>query len=185
MNRTRFGNRRSGGTFELQLTSLIDIFTIMVFFLLKGFAAVALGLVFLDAQIPQPVAEALAKDRSKIDRDVVLTVEIQSSKNIEIQVTADGKSNQRVIIPGRNDSFDLVKFHSEMVGVKQHFPEIFRVDVNPSEKISYKEIIQIMDQVRSRTSNDPKIFITDETTKKSVETNLLFPDVVFGNVMEG
>jgi biopolymer transport protein ExbD len=157
----------------------------MVFFLLKGFAAVMLGLVFLDAQIPQPVATALEKDRNKKDRDIVLNVDIQSSRNLEIRVSVNGNDNQRILVPGKSDSFDLNRFHNEIVNLKQKYPETFRVDVNPGEKVSYKEIIQVMDQVRARTPKDPKVFITDEATKKQVETNLLFPDVVFGNVMEG
>jgi biopolymer transport protein ExbD len=186
MSRSRYGSRRhDDGTFELQLTSMIDIFTIMVFFLLKGFAAVALGLVFLDAQIPQPVQQALEKDRQKKDRDVVLSVDIQPTRNLEIHVSVNGGAPQRIIVPGKGTTYDLTKFHEEIVVLKQKYPEIFRVDVNPSEQVSYREIVQVMDQVRSRTAKDPKVFITDEATKKQVETNLLFPDVVFANVMEG
>lgn len=182
----RWGNRRhDDGTFELQLTSMIDIFTIMVFFLLKGFAAVALGLVFLDAQVPQPVQAALEKDRSKKDRDIVLTVDIQSNRSLSIEVTVNGAQNHKVVVPPQGKEFDLAKFHNEIVGLKIKHPEVFRIDVNPNEQISYREIISVMDQVRTRGAKDPKVFIQDEATKKQVETNLLFPDVVFGNVMEG
>jgi biopolymer transport protein ExbD len=185
MSRALRNRRHDDGTFELQLTSMIDIFTIMVFFLLKGFAAVVLGIVFLDAQIPQPVQQALEKDRNKKDRDVVVSVGIQSTKNLEIQVLVNGAQSQRIIVPGKGKEFDLEKFHNEIVGLKLKHPDIFRVDVNPSEQVSYREIIQVMDQVRSRTAKDPKVLIMDEATKKQVETNLLFPDVVFANVMDG
>ena len=182
----RYGSRRADdGTFELQLTSMIDIFTIMVFFLLKGFAAVALGLVFLDAQIPQPVQAALEKDRNKKERDVVLTVDILSNRNLDIVVLVNGNQNQRIVVTPKGKDFDFGRFHSEIVGLKLKHPEVFRIDVNPSEQTSYREIISVMDQVRSRSPKDPKVFITDEKTKQKVETNLLFPDVVFGNVMEG
>jgi len=186
MGRSRWGNRRhDDGTFELQLTSMIDIFTIMVFFLLKGFAAVALGLVFLDAQVPQPVQAALEKDRNKKDRDVVLTVDINDNRSLAIEVNVNGSTNHKVVVAAKGKEFDLGKFHSEIVGLKLKYPEVFRIDVNPTEKISYKEIISVMDQVRTRVPQDPKVHIIDEATKKQVETNLLFPDVVFGNVMEG
>jgi biopolymer transport protein ExbD len=182
----RWGSRRhDDGTFELQLTSMIDIFTIMVFFLLKGFAAVALGLVFLDAQIPQPVQAALEKDRNKKERDVVLRVDIQPNRALAIEVTVEGNTNHKVVISPKGKDFDLTRFHTEIVGLKIKHPDVFRIDVNPSEQISYKEIISVMDQVRTRLNSDPKVFIQDEATKKQVETNLLFPDVVFGNVMEG
>lgn len=183
---SRWGNRRhDDGTFELQLTSMIDIFTIMVFFLLKGFAAVMLGLVVLDAQIPQPVQQALENDRNKKDRDVLLKVDIANSKNLQIEVLVNGNSSQRILVPAKGTAFDYTKFHSEVVNLKLKYPEIFRMDMNPSEQISYKDIISVMDQVRNRLPSDPKVFITDEKTKNKVETNLLFPDVVFGNVMEG
>jgi biopolymer transport protein ExbD len=180
------GNRRhNDGTFELQLTSMVDIFTIMVFFLIKGFAAVALSFVVLEAQIPQPVAEALEKDRKKKDRDVVLMVDIQTSRSLSIEVLVNGNQSQRIVVAPKGKEFDLTKFHSEIVGLKLKFPEVFRIDVSPSEQISYKEIINVMDQVRMRRGDDPKVFIEDTNTKAKTETNLLFPDVVFGNVMEG
>jgi biopolymer transport protein ExbD len=177
--------RSSDGTFELQLTSMVDIFVIMVFFLLKGFAAVALSLVVLDAQVPQPVQAALENDRKKKDRDVVLKVDIQSNTNLTVEVVVNGNQNQRIVVPGKDKNFDLAKFHGEIVGLKLKFPELFRIDVNPAEQVSYKDIISVMDQVRMRQPNDPKVFIKDDANKTQVETNLLFPDVVFGNVMEG
>src|SRR5688572_1683928 len=138
------GNRRSNdGTFELQLTSMVDIFVIMVFFLLKGFAAVALSLVVLDAQVPQPVQAALEKDRQKKDRDVVLSVDIRPDRNLTIEVLVNGNQSQRIFVTAKGKDFDLGKFHSEIVVLKNKYPEIFRIDVNPGEQVSYREIITV------------------------------------------
>ncbi|HEX4922672.1 MAG TPA: hypothetical protein VFV50_01250, partial [Bdellovibrionales bacterium] len=137
------------------------------------------------AQIPQPVAEALEKDRKKKDRDVVLTVDIQPSRSLTIEVLVDGNQNQRIVVAPKGQAFDLGKFHKEIVGLKLKYPEVFRIDVSPAEQVSYKDIISVMDQVRMRRGDDPKVYIKDEAKNTNVETNLLFPDVVFGNVVEG
>ncbi len=65
------------------------------------------------------------------------------------------------------------------------YPNIFRVELNPDEGVHLAEIVAVMDRIRVKQKADPTITFTDVTTGKPMETDLIFPDVVFGNVAGG
>ena len=66
----------------------------------------------------------------------------------------------------------------------KNYPDIFRLELNPEENIPLEEIVSVMDRVRTTVTGEPKVVFKDETGK-AIETNLMFPDVVFGNVAGG
>jgi len=77
---------------------------------------------------------------------------------------------------------------SQVMSLKKDYPDVFRLELNPAESVPLSDIIVVMDSVRTTRSKDGhpvKITFTDITTGKPVETNLLFPDITFGNVAGG
>ena len=51
--------------------------------------------------------------------------------------------------------------------------------------VPYQDIVSVMDEARNVKESEPKIKLLDKETNKTVETDVMFPDVVFSNVMEG
>jgi hypothetical protein len=74
------------------------------------------------------------------------------------------------------------------MAIKKEYPDVFRMELNPSDTVPLSEIVGVMDAVRTTKSVDGKqvkVSFIDSTSGKSIETNLLFPDIVFGNVAGG
>ena len=62
------------------------------------------------------------------------------------------------------------------------------MELNPTDTVPLEEIVSVMDAMRTTRNVDGKhvkVSFTDATTGKAIETNLLFPDIVFGNVAGG
>lgn len=168
-------------TFDLNLAPMLDIIVSIVPMLLLS--VVFLELSIVDTQIPQVVAQAIERDK-KNERDLSISMHVASDRSIKIVVKDQGKESS-FQVPKAEAGINGKALHEEIVRVKSKYPDVFRMEIHPDEAVEYNDLIAIMDKVRSRETGDPKIFFKDVETGKDVETDLIFPDVVFGNVTEG
>jgi biopolymer transport protein ExbD len=170
-------------TFELNLAPMLDMLTVLITVLLVSFQTIRLGI--LDGLIPQPVLTALQNDRKKTDRELHVAVKMAPKTGFVIDISETGKKANKINVPNVAGKMDLSRLHQELVRIKLIKTDNFRMELNPTEDASYEDIIQVMDRARTTAKGDPKVEIRDEKTGKMVETNLVFPDIVFSNAVEG
>jgi len=180
--RTPLLDKVEESTYDINLAPMLDMLVVLITVMLVSFTSIKLGL--LDGLVPQPVARAMDADKNNKARDLDLQLKA-GTKSIILEVKEKGSSLRKIHIGLKEGKYDLVRLHSELVELKQKYPKVFRLEFSPSESLTYSDIILIMDRVRTTTSGDPKIVIKDEKTNEVAETNLLFPDIVFANAIEG
>ena len=175
-----FRSRVEDATFELNLAPMLDIIVSIVPMLLLS--VVFVQITMIETPVPQPVKNAMAEADKKDETQIVLA--LTANREFKITVTNLGKTQDRIVAP-TNSNFDLEKLHKEIVALKQQYPNIFRLELHPDESIPLTDLVATMDKIRNRQSGDAKIYFKDVETGKDTETELLFPDIVFGNVMGG
>lgn len=167
--------------FELDLAPLLAVMVKLVPVLLVSSAFVSIMMV--ETELPQAVKEAVAQNQEKSKTSIQLDV---SSKNgIKIIVEDKGNQNIDVVKNQADGSFDLKTLHQRLVFVKTQHPEVFRLELNPESQIPYREIVKIMDEARKARDRSVRFPVFDSKLNKEVETDYMFPDVVFVNIMEG
>lgn len=160
---------------------MLDIIVSIVPMLLLSVAFVHVTVI--DTPVPQAVEKAIAAANEK-NKDVV-SVTLAVSKKSGFRFTVNDKGQTREIVVGmKGEKFDLDGLHRETLAIKKTYPDVFRLELNPEEAVPLEEIVNVLDRVRMTTANEPKVRFKDEAGKP-IETNLLFPDVVFGNVAGG
>jgi biopolymer transport protein ExbD len=179
--RRTFRQRVEDSTYELNLAPMLDMMVALVPFLLLSIAFVRL--VVVETKIPQPVAKALKQDRDKKDRDVNIRMEVSAKKGVMILVKEKGKKTKKYSVKLKEGSFDVDAVHSKLVSIKQQYPKVFRLEILPKDNVVYKDVVQLMDTARYTTNSDPQLFVVDDETKEKVPSKLIFPDVIFGNVV--
>lgn len=173
--------RVEDSSYELNLAPMLDMMVALVPFLLLSIAFVRL--VVVDAKIPQPVAKAIKEDRDKKKRTVNVSMEISGKNGVFIIVKEKGKKTVKTHVPLLEGKFDVDTVHQKLIQVKQKHPKVFRLEIMPKENVVYKDIVSLMDTARTAKKNDPELFILDEEKNEKVPTKLMFPDVIFGNVV--
>ncbi len=175
-----FKSRTEDATFELNLAPLLDIIVSIVPMLLLSVVFVQITMV--ETPVPQAVQKAIVNQDKKDETQITLGI----SKTAGFKISIDGKGNSKQLnVALKNRAFDLGGLHRQMIELKAQYPDSFRLELHPDEDVDLKEIVSIMDKVRNRSKDDPKIYFTDTESGKKVETELIFPDVVFGNVAGG
>ena len=82
------------------------------------------------------------------------------------------------------DPADTTPMFRQFVEIKRQYPDIFKLDLNPAGTVSFDEIVAIMDQLRKAKPEEKKFAFKDTKSDQLIETDLMFPDITFGNVVE-
>jgi biopolymer transport protein ExbD len=168
--------------FELDLAPLLSVMVKLVPVLLISSAFVQV--MVIETELPQAVKEAL--DQQEKDKNLA-SIQLDVSRKDGIKVIIAKEGQQKVdVVPNTSDgSFDLKGLHKELQKVKAENPKVFRIEVAPEGNVSYKELVRIMDEARKSRDKDVRFPVWDSQKGQEVETDYMFPDVVFSNMMEG
>ncbi|PIU00014.1 MAG: hypothetical protein COT74_06590 [Bdellovibrionales bacterium CG10_big_fil_rev_8_21_14_0_10_45_34] len=172
--------RIEDATFELSLAPMLDMMVVLIPALLLY--AVFVKVSILDAPIPQPVAQAIQQNQNDDKRS--LQVYLMSDRSVKF-VLFDLQGKHEKVVPASTAKYDFVAIHNEAISVKQKHSDLFRLELFPADEIKYDEIVKVMDELRDLRNADPKISMADKASGKPVALNLMFPDIVFGNVLGG
>lgn len=118
------------------------------------------------------------KDDIKFDLDIFAKKE----KSLEIKVQVNNKEVKKVEVKPLEGKFNLAALQKELSVLKVKYPKEIGAKLTPDDTVSYDMIIKILDAVRRDDSGKTYQFKDDKG--QMVETTMLFPDVVFGNIAE-
>lgn len=170
-------SRASDATFDLNLAPILDIIVSIVPLLLLSVAFVQVKMI--DSTVPQVVAEAAQRANDKNEATVALKV--SKTKGFTLEVTKEGKTNPTVV-PNKNGTWDLEGLHAAAFAAKEANPQVFRVDLNPEADVNLNDLVVVMDKLR-RNPETKKVAFKDPANGLVVETELMFPNVLFANVI--
>ncbi len=145
----------------LNLTPMMDVFTVLVVFLL--ITAVFTSITILDLNVPTN-AGASASNKPNFAIEVIVR-----KAGLEI---ANGASVEAAI-PKIDDKYDLKKLSEMLLRLKAQYPEKEDATVLMEPKVEYDYLIQVMDAVRGAE-------VRAEGSKE-VEKIVLFPKISIGD----
>ena len=169
--------RASDSTYDLNLAPILDIIVSIVPMLLLSIAFVQVKMI--ETPVPQAVAEAIQRADDKEETQVRLMVSAQ--KGFTFEVVTKGHT-QKFEVPRRANAWDYDALQKVAFEVKQQNPQVFKLDLSPEGDVDLNDLVMVMDKVR-KDATDRKIAFVDPKNGEKLETNLLFPSVVFANVM--
>jgi biopolymer transport protein ExbD len=171
------GKRATDSTFDLNLAPILDIIVAIVPLLLLSIAFVQVKMI--DTSVPTVVAEAIQRANEKSETTVGL--KISKTKGFTFEVSKAGKSTP-VTIGNKGKDWDLDSLLAAAFSIKQQNPEVFRIDMAPESDVNLEELVVVMDKLR-RTPDTQKVAFVDPTSGQKVETELMFPNILFANVV--
>lgn len=162
---------------ELNLVPVLDALVTLIAFLL--FSMSILNLVTIES--PFPTASTEQQKQIIKDKPLQLTVTL---KETEIEIWSPFGKIPSKKIPNTPEGLpDGRAIHDHLVGVKQRFIKENQVVIVPYGNANYEKLILVMDSVRTLEATDPPIFTKNEVTGIDEPLKVLFPNVVFGNLL--
>lgn len=166
---------RPQSDFELDLAPLLAVMVKLVPVLLLSSAFVQL--MIIETDIPQPVQEAIDRQRGSSNQTLV-SVEMHPVDGYRFKVQ---KNDQLQIESVAFSQWELVQEQFEKI--KSLHPEVFRIELQPHDRIDYQQIVRMMDAARrSKTKKFPLEALQKE---KALLTDYMFPEVLIAQTVAG
>lgn len=171
--------RRKSGHEEinLNLVPILDAMVTLIAFLL--FTMSFLSIVAIES--PFPTASTADVEEKLKEKPLQLTVTLRDNE-AEIWSPFERISSKKIpnAEPGKPDTKSI---HEALVEVKKQFPKETKVVVVPFAGATYDVLISAMDAMRVLEPSDPPIYLRNDTTGNDDLLKVLFPEVVFGNLL--
>jgi biopolymer transport protein ExbD len=171
--------RLSDSTFELNLAPFLDIIVSVVPLLLLSVVFVEIKMI--ETPVPQVVQNAMDRDQKDPNPQVSLNLKVAKA-NFVFEITDHGDTKS-LTVPGHNGSLDFDALKAKAIELKNRYPQVFKMGLAPESDVEFKELVKAMDAVRKVPNADRKVAFVDTATGQRVETDLMFPNVTFSNVV--
>lgn len=166
--------------FELDLTPLLAIIMKLVPVLV--ISSSFLQLTQIDTELPQVIKQQIENQNKNPEKMAHIRIQTDDTHSINV-VVSKGDTLNTINVPAENGNLNLAMLNAKLVEIKKKNPEVFKIELAPSDSLTYNEIITILDGSRKSASNDEFTFI-DPASGKEVKTDFLFPEVVFNNIFQ-
>lgn len=161
----------------LNLVPIIDTMVTLIGFML--FTTSFLAIVSIETPAPQVSAD----QKPPIEKPLQLTVSVREQ---DTEVWSPFDKIAAVKIPNVSPNQpDVKKIHEALLSVKQKFPAETKVVIAPTGTVTYDSLVAVMDGMRGIDATDPPIFAHNLKTGNDEPIKVLFPDVIFGNLLGG
>lgn len=172
--------QKAESTFDINLAPMLDVIVAIVPMLLMSIVFIRVNMI--EAQIPQIVAETIENNKNKpVPVTVALVI---NEKNYKFELVVNGKKTD-IVVSSLDGQPNFDALYKEAANIKRKYPDVFKVEVKPSEGVSLDRIVMTLDKIRKLKTGEENFSIKDEKTGNTVKTDLMFPEVVFGDILEG
>lgn len=168
--------------FELDLAPLLAVMVKLVPVLLMSSAFVQM--MIIETELPQVVQEAIKKQEADPGA-AKISVSVTKTEGVKITLTEKGQAHIEVVGLNQEKNIDYPALHAKFVELKKSHPAIFKIDIQPEGDVAYKDLVKVMDEARKAREKNLKFPVKDEKSGKETTTEYMFPEIVFGNTMDG
>jgi biopolymer transport protein TolR len=168
--------RKESDTVVIQITSMIDMLTILIAYLLVSVSVASVNLALLDANLPafsnqqEQQQEEKKDEKPKLGLTVVIT---EQGFVLGGQGGLLGSEGETPSIPKlANGKYDYEVLGVKLYEIKQKFPDEWSVILVPSQDTVYDVVIQTMDALRE--------YIVIDVQTKVKTRKVLFPNIALG-----
>lgn len=172
--------RKSDATYDLNLAPFLDIIVSIIPMLLLSVVFIQVRMI--DTSIPQVVAQKIKQQQEDKKPAVSLALKIQKD-SFDFILTNNGKK-QEFPVAKKADKLDYEGLTQTAIQLKKQFVDIFSIDLMPDSDVAYDDIVKTMDSIRRLPKEVAKVTVKDEKTGQMAETDLMFPNVTFSNVVQ-
>lgn len=173
--------RKGDASYDINLAPFLDIIIVIIPMLLLSIAFVQVRMI--ETNVPQIVAQKIQEQKKNEEPPVSLALKADMAMGFSLEVKEKGKTHD-VKIALKDGKFDYERLAVEALNVKHEHIDIFSMDFMPEKTVPYEAIVKTMDTLRRLPASEGKIAVKDSKTGEVTQTDMMFPDVTFANVVE-
>lgn len=172
--------RKADATYDLNLAPFLDIIVSIIPMLLLSVVFVQIRMI--ETSIPQVVAQKIKEQQE--DKKPAVFVSLKIEKGVFGYTVSDNGKKKEYEVAGKNGLPDYDGLAKASANLKRQYVDIFTIDLIPDANVTYDDLVKTLDVVRRLPASEGKVTVKDEKTGQMAETDLMFPNVTFANVVK-
>lgn len=172
--------RKGDSSYDINLAPFLDIIIVIIPMLLLSIAFIQVRMI--ETNVPQVVAQKINEQKKQDEPQVSFALKADLASGFKLEVREKGKTRD-VKIGLKEGKLDYAGLTAEALNLKHQYNDIFSMDFMPAPTVPYDAIVQTMDALRRLPASE-KISVKDSKTGAITQTDMMFPDVTFANVVE-
>ena len=169
MARRHHYKRRSKETYEIDVTTFLNLMVVLLPFLL--ITAVFSRITIVELNLPSSSGGPSSHEENFRIEVIVREEGIEISNGSSIIAS----------VPKKDDEFDLETLSDFMIELKRDYPNQDAASVLMEPRIPYDYLIRVMDVVRSVEVTESLEFIDDEQAEPEIQLVALFTEISVGD----
>lgn len=176
-------NHRTPGSFDINVTPMVDMFSVLISFLLVAAVFSATGQARVDVPFLSSRPPPDEKEEEKKDPPVSLTLVITPEK-AELQVSGgkigDNPENFEFLLGDAG----LDELQAKLYDYRKADTRVDTITFMTDEEVTYEDLIKVVDTVRElKPSRPPLDLPLDFKPPRGVDGAALIPKIIMGNVI--
>lgn len=180
MRRRKLAVESLAHEFELDLAPLLAVMVKLVPVLIASSAFIPI--VIVQSELPGAVVSAI--NETKTEPPPQLELSIHPEQGLDLTLSQDGKNLEKAHIAYPSNLNDLSELKQNLIKMKLRSPQLFQLELLPKGDVPFELIVKVMDAARKGGSTKEKFKFTNPQTGATEETDFMYPDVVFANILE-
>ncbi len=177
----KYSSQGGESSFELDLAPMLAMMVALIPVLLSSIVFVKVKII--ETPLPQVISESI-QESSKGEQQVEVNLQLGENKNLKVMLQVN-KQKKMFEVKNLNGEFDKENLLDQLISIKNSYPHVFKISLYPHENVPYDQIIKVIDLVRKVEKKRGVSFkYLNKKTGKQEETDLLFPEINFGDVVE-
>jgi biopolymer transport protein ExbD len=132
---------------ELNITSIIDCFTVLITYLLVTASFISFGV--LEVSVASPALAQAAPPAG----NPTLSVTIVLGLNHGLEIRTEGEETRIYPVPAKDGAWDLGSVTEHLTSFKARFPSLNTAMVTADDTIEYLEVVKTVESVRETIPN--------------------------------
>lgn len=166
---------------EVDLSPLLALMVTLIPVLLLQTSFISMKMLETTLPVLSDTKEEKKDDKKKEDK-FELNIFAKGDNSVVVETVVNERKVDSTTIKAQDKDFNYEAFTKQIVEVKKKHPEKISAKLTPEDSVSYKKIVKILDSIRKVPPADAIKY--KDKKGQMVETTMLFPDVVFGNVAD-
>lgn len=166
--------------FELDLAPLLAVMVKLVPVLIVSSAFVPV--VIIQSELPAAVVSAMNETKTEPPPQIELA--IHAEQGMDLTLSKAGKNIDQVHMSFPKNWDDLSEVKQNLIRMKRQAPQVFQLELLPKGEVPFQMIVKVMDAARKNSPGAEKFKFKNPQTGAMEETDYMYPDVVFANILE-
>ena len=151
---SRWREARAQGSQDLNLIPVMNLFMVLIPFLLMGAAFYHISVIPASVPVNDPQQSDVPKTPTTVAVNLEIKPEALSLTAASVSLSEEELDALGAVWPRGDQGYDAIALQAHLKGLKAKYPSSNTITILPHDKLDYEELVVLLDHARERATGE-------------------------------